>query len=190
MRQALTTQGIHMIEQQRVTAVTANAVILTERQLTADVIIWAGGFVASPLARAAGIQVNERNQLLTDPFLRSLSYKTIYAVGDMAFPVAEPGAPMRMSLFAALVSGAQAADNIETFQQYRQLLFSIAYRMMGTVTEAEDILQDAYLRWQAQPLAAIHDPKYYLTTIVTRLCLNQLSSARNQRETYLGPWLP
>lgn len=80
--------------------------------------------------------------------------------------------------------------HIETFQQYRPLLFSIAYRMMGTVTEAEDILQDAYLRWQAQALDAIHDPKYYLTTIVTRLCLNQLSAARNQRETYLGPWLP
>ena len=80
--------------------------------------------------------------------------------------------------------------HLETFQQYRPLLFSIAYRMMGTVTEAEDLLQDAYLRWQAQPLETIHDPKYYLTTIVTRLCLTQLNSAKNQRETYLGSWLP
>jgi RNA polymerase sigma-70 factor (ECF subfamily) len=80
--------------------------------------------------------------------------------------------------------------HIATFQKFRPLLFAIAYRMMGTVTEAEDILQDAYLRWQGQPLDAIRDRKYYLTTIVTRLCLNQLSSAKNQRETYLGPWLP
>lgn len=80
--------------------------------------------------------------------------------------------------------------HLATFQTYRPLLFSIAYRMMGTVTEAEDTLQDAYLRWQAQPLETIHNPKYYLTTMVTRLCLNQLSAAKNQRETYLGPWLP
>ncbi len=81
-------------------------------------------------------------------------------------------------------------DHIEIFQQHRPLLFSIAYRMMGTATEAEDIMQDAYLRWQAKPLESVHNPKYYLTTIVTRLCLNQLSAAKNQRETYLGPWLP
>ncbi len=80
--------------------------------------------------------------------------------------------------------------HVESFQQYRPLLFAIAYRMMGTATEAEDILQDAFLRWQAQPLAEIHNPKYYLTTIVTRLCLNQLSAAKSQRESYLGPWLP
>ena len=62
--------------------------------------------------------------------------------------------------------------------------------MMGTATEAEDILQDAYLRWQGQELSVVHNPKYYLTTIVTRICLNQLSAAKTQRETYLGPWLP
>ena len=112
VQQALAAQAIEVMEQQRVTAVTPNSVILAERQLTADVVIWAGGFVASSLAREAGLQVNERNQILTDPFLRSLSYETIYAVGDMASPVEEPGAPMRMSLFTALVSGAQAADNI------------------------------------------------------------------------------
>jgi RNA polymerase sigma-70 factor (ECF subfamily) len=80
--------------------------------------------------------------------------------------------------------------NIEQFEQYRPLLFSIAYRMLGSVAEAEDILQDAYLRVQAHASESIEKPKYYLTTIVTRLCLNQLSAARTQREQYLGPWLP
>lgn len=80
--------------------------------------------------------------------------------------------------------------NIEQFEQYRPLLFSIAYRMLGSVAEAEDVLQDAYLRVQGRAVEAIEQPKYYLTTIVTRLCLNQLSAARTQREQYLGPWLP
>lgn len=80
--------------------------------------------------------------------------------------------------------------DIEQFEAYRPLLFSIAYRMLGTVTEAEDVLQDTFVRIQTQADPIIHNPKYYLTTIVTRLCLNQLSAARTQREQYLGPWLP
>ena len=112
VRQALAAQDIHLVERQRVTAVTAAGVVLAGGELAADVIVWAGGFVAPPLAQDAGLQVNQRKQVLTDPFLRSLSQPGIYAVGDMAWPVAEPGAPMRMSLFTALVSGAQAADNI------------------------------------------------------------------------------
>jgi RNA polymerase sigma-70 factor (ECF subfamily) len=80
--------------------------------------------------------------------------------------------------------------NIDQFQHYRPLLFSIAYRMLGSVAEAEDVLQDAYLRVQAHAAETIEKPKYYLTTIVTRLCLNQLSAVRTQREQYLGPWLP
>jgi len=83
-----------------------------------------------------------------------------------------------------------SAMNIEQFQQYRPLLFSIAYRMLGSVAEAEDVLQDAYLRVQGHVTETIEKPKYYLTTIVTRLYLNQLSAARTQREQYLGPWLP
>ncbi len=112
VRQALAAQGIYLVERQRVKVVTATAVVLAGDELAADVVVWAGGFRASPLARAACLQVNQRDQILTDPFLRSLSQPDIYAVGDMAWPVVEPGAPMRMSLFAALVSGAQAADNI------------------------------------------------------------------------------
>jgi RNA polymerase sigma-70 factor (ECF subfamily) len=81
-------------------------------------------------------------------------------------------------------------QQITLFQHYRPLMLAIAYRMLGSAAEAEDIVQDTYLRFQAAPLAEVSSPKAYLTTIVTRLCLNQLTSARVQRETYLGPWLP
>lgn len=79
---------------------------------------------------------------------------------------------------------------VEQFNQYRPLLFSIAYRMLGVVADAEDILQEAYLRVQAHANEVVEKPKQYLATIVTRLCLNQLSAARTQRQQYLGPWLP
>ena len=78
----------------------------------------------------------------------------------------------------------------DSFETYRRLMFSIAYRMLGSATEAEDIVQEAYLRYQAVAAGQIKSPKAFLSTIVTRLCLNQLQSARVQRETYIGPWLP
>ena len=76
------------------------------------------------------------------------------------------------------------------FTSARSLLFSIAYRMLGSVSDAEDIVQDAYVRWLEAPEAEVRTPRAYLATIVTRLSINQLRSARNQRETYVGPWLP
>src|SRR5215510_14533021 len=76
------------------------------------------------------------------------------------------------------------------FEAYRPLMFSLAYRMLGSVTEAEDIVQEAYLRYQATPTDQIVSHKACLSTIVTRLCLNQLQSARALREAYIGPWLP
>jgi RNA polymerase sigma-70 factor (ECF subfamily) len=81
-------------------------------------------------------------------------------------------------------------QKIEIFEQYRPLLFSIAYRMLGSVMEAEDIVQEAYLRYEAVPDETIRSPKALLSTITTRLCLDQLKSARSQRESYYGPWLP
>lgn len=78
----------------------------------------------------------------------------------------------------------------ETFESYRPLLFSIAYRMLGSAMEAEDILQEAYLRFGAAQQREIRSPKSFLTTIVTHLCLDQLRSARAQRESYIGTWLP
>ncbi len=78
----------------------------------------------------------------------------------------------------------------DQFEAYRPLMFSIAYRMLGSATEAEDIVQEAYLRYQTTPPAQIVSHKAFLSTVVTRLCLNQLESARMQRERYIGPWLP
>jgi len=79
---------------------------------------------------------------------------------------------------------------MEPFETFRPLLFSIAYRMVGSVTEAEDIVQDAYLRYCQAPAESIVSHKAFLSTIVTRLCLNHLQAARAQREVYVGPWLP
>ena len=76
------------------------------------------------------------------------------------------------------------------FEAYRPLMLSIAYRMLGSMTEAEDIVQEAYIRYQGAAPEQIWSHKAYLSTIVTRLCLNQLQSARSRRETYIGPWLP
>ena len=76
------------------------------------------------------------------------------------------------------------------FTSTRPLLFSIAYRMLGSVAEAEDIVQDAYVRWLDAADADVRAPRAYLATIVTRLAINQLRSARSQRESYVGPWLP
>jgi RNA polymerase sigma factor (sigma-70 family) len=81
-------------------------------------------------------------------------------------------------------------DSLTTFNEYRNLLFSIAYRMLGTVADAEDMLQDAFIRWQQAPRDEIRSPKAFLVTIVSRLCINQLRSARVQREEYVGQWLP
>jgi RNA polymerase sigma-70 factor (ECF subfamily) len=76
------------------------------------------------------------------------------------------------------------------FEHHRGLLFSIAYRMLGSVGDAEDALQDAFIRWQRAAETDVRSPKAFLVTIVSRLCINHLQSARVQRETYVGEWLP
>ena len=85
---------------------------------------------------------------------------------------------------------AAAPSALTTFSEHRSLLFSIAYRMLGTVADAEDVLQDAFIRWQQAPRDEIRSPKAFLVTIVSRLCINHLQSARAQREEYVGQWLP
>jgi len=80
--------------------------------------------------------------------------------------------------------------DVDVFETQRGRLFGIAYRMLGSATEAEDILQEAWLRWQAEDRADVAEPGAFLATIVTRLCLTTLDSARVRRETYVGPWLP
>jgi RNA polymerase sigma-70 factor (ECF subfamily) len=79
---------------------------------------------------------------------------------------------------------------LSTFEQHRRLLFGIAYRMLGTVSDAQDIVQETYLRWQQAADDTIRSPRAWLTTVVTRLCINHLQSARVEREAYVGPWLP
>ena len=78
----------------------------------------------------------------------------------------------------------------EDFERHRSLLFSIAYRMLGSVTDAEDMVQEAYLRWREVPEAEVRSPKSYLSAVVTRLSIDRLRSTRVQREEYVGPWLP
>jgi len=81
-------------------------------------------------------------------------------------------------------------DSATAFASHRPRLARIAYRMLGSVAEAEDIVQDAYLRWHNVDRREIENTGAYLARMVTRLCLDHLKSARVQRETYLGPWLP
>ena len=73
---------------------------------------------------------------------------------------------------------------------YRRHLTGLAYRMLGSVSEAQDIVQEAFLRWHEADRAGVDNPRAFLSTTVTRLCLDHLNSARARRETYVGPWLP
>jgi RNA polymerase sigma-70 factor, ECF subfamily len=77
-----------------------------------------------------------------------------------------------------------------TFEAYRPLLFSIAYRMLGSAMEAEDMVQEAYLRYERAADTDIQFPKAYLSKVITHLCLDYLKSAKTQREEYFGTWLP
>lgn len=92
------------------------------------------------------------------------------------------------------VRGLGGAEDLEAatavFTQVRPRLFGIAYRMLGSVTEAEDLLQDVWLRWQAYDRSTVANPEAFLATTTTRLAINVLQSAWKRRETYIGPWLP
>lgn len=76
------------------------------------------------------------------------------------------------------------------FEHWRRYLTGVAYRMLGSVAEAEDVVQDAYLRWHDADHLSVDDVRAFLTTVTSRLCLDRLRSAHRQRETYIGPWLP
>ncbi|MGW2049924.1 RNA polymerase sigma-70 factor [Streptomyces sp. NPDC001858] len=83
-----------------------------------------------------------------------------------------------------------ARDEPDPYFEHRRLLFATAYRMLGSVTDAEDVLQDAWLSWSAVDHDSVRHPKAYLVRTVTNLSLNRLTSVRATRETYVGPWLP
>ncbi|MFE4698415.1 RNA polymerase sigma-70 factor [Streptomyces sp. NPDC056738] len=84
----------------------------------------------------------------------------------------------------------QAGPDQLAFQQYRTLLFSVAYRLLGSAADAEDVVQDAWFKWSAADRSQVADPKAYLTRIISNLAMERLRSTRRQRETYVGPWLP
>jgi RNA polymerase sigma-70 factor (TIGR02957 family) len=81
-------------------------------------------------------------------------------------------------------------DGLSAFTAVRPRLFGIAYRMLGSATEAEDIVQDVWLRWQATDRSVVENPPAFLATTTTRMCINFAQSAHSRRETYAGPWLP
>ncbi len=88
------------------------------------------------------------------------------------------------------MSGAPEASDAEVFEAHRDLMFAVAYRMLGTITDAEDAVQDAWLRWSAAHREQVADQRAYLARIVVNTALNRLRSARARREAYVGPWLP
>ncbi|WP_406324755.1 RNA polymerase sigma factor SigJ [Streptomyces niveus] len=80
--------------------------------------------------------------------------------------------------------------DLADFERERKRLWGIAYRITGSVADAEDAVQETWLRWERLPDGEVGDPRSYLTTVISRLCYDQLGSARARRESYVGPWLP
>jgi len=83
-----------------------------------------------------------------------------------------------------------AHTDAEVFEAHRDLMFAVAYRMLGSIADAEDAVQDAWLRWSAEPRADVASPRAYLSRVIANTALNRLRSARARREAYVGPWLP
>lgn len=83
-----------------------------------------------------------------------------------------------------------ASSAIDLFESNRPVLFGVAYRMLGSAADAEDLVQETWLKWRTASVEALRSPRSWLVTVITRLCLDQLRSARARREQYVGPWLP
>jgi RNA polymerase sigma-70 factor (ECF subfamily) len=88
------------------------------------------------------------------------------------------------------MAGTTHEDATAGFDPLRPKLMRVAYRMLGSVADAEDVIQEAFIRWMKADRDEVREPEAFLRRTVTRLCLDQLKSARRQRETYVGPWLP
>lgn len=91
---------------------------------------------------------------------------------------------------ANAITNTIADEGLSAFLRVRPRLFGIAYRMLGRAAEAEDVVQDVWLRWQTTDRSVVRDPAGFLATTATRLAINVMYSARSRRETYGGPWLP
>jgi NADH dehydrogenase FAD-containing subunit len=133
IRRRLLRLGVEIIDQVGVIAVRAQSVITDQGdELACDLCIWTAGFVAPPLAKEAGLAVNERNQIIVDPFLRSISHPEIYAIGDAADPREDPGARVRMSAVTAAIMGAHGADSLSAVLSGKvPRPFSFAYLGQG-----------------------------------------------------------
>jgi len=133
IRRSLQRLGVEIIDQVGVTAVRAHSVVTDQGdELACDLCIWTGGFVAPPLAKEAGLAVNQRNQIVVDPFLRSISHPEIYAIGDAADPREDPGAHVRMSAVTATIMGAHGADSLSAVLHGKAPRpFSFAYLGQG-----------------------------------------------------------
>src|ERR1700728_1101646 len=100
-------------------------------------------------------------------------------------PISEKASPARHKS-----EGGVHDDGLSAFAEVRPRLFGIAYRVLGSAAEAEDIVQDVWLRWQATDRSVVENPPAFLATTTTRMCINFAQSAQSRRETYIGPWLP
>jgi RNA polymerase sigma-70 factor (TIGR02957 family) len=112
--------------------------------------------------------------------------------GDTLWPFAMAQEPLPQT-FPSVRPSAEAGeheDGLSAFVGVRPRLFGIAYRMLGSAAEAEDIVQDVWLRWQATDRSVVENPSAFLATTTTRLCINFAQSAQSRRESYVGPWLP
>lgn len=89
-----------------------------------------------------------------------------------------------------LLKMADGKNPAEVFDQYRRRLFGIAYRMLGTVADAEDVVQEAYLRWHKTNSESVESPEAWLVSVTTRLSIDRLRLLKKERENYIGPWLP
>jgi RNA polymerase sigma-70 factor (TIGR02957 family) len=100
-------------------------------------------------------------------------------------PIAEKASPARQKSESGVRD-----DGLSAFAEVRPRLFGIAYRVLGSAAEAEDIVQDVWLRWQATDRSVVENPPAFLATTTTRMCINFAQSAQSRRETYVGSWLP
>src|SRR3984893_572386 len=100
-------------------------------------------------------------------------------------PLPQPPSSARLNAEAG-----EHDDGLSAFAEVRPRLFGIAYRMLGSAAEAEDIVQDVWLRWQATNRSVVESPPAFLATTTTRMCINFSQSAQSRRETYVGSWLP
>jgi RNA polymerase sigma factor (sigma-70 family) len=118
-------------------------------------------------------------------FLGPRFFRKEYFMATAGEPLSQAG-----SFLGFAANPREHEDGLATFSPMRPRLFGIAYRMLGSAAEAEDIMQDVWLRWQSTNRSVVENPRAFLATTTTRLCINLAQSAHARRETYIDTWLP